>query len=108
MTEADWWACDDPIRMLGALRGRTSERTLRLFAVACCRSIWNLLDDDRSRSAVAVAEQYADGTVGRERLIAARRAKDMQIRVRHRRLTGPTSLESVPNASGNERIVPDC
>jgi hypothetical protein len=36
------------------------------------------------------------------------RAKDMQIRVRHRRLTGPTSLESVPDASGNERIVPDC
>jgi hypothetical protein len=74
MTEDEWWACDDPMRMLDALRGRISARKLRLFGVACCRNIWDLLDDDRSRAAVAVAEQYADGTIGRERLVAARDA----------------------------------
>jgi hypothetical protein len=72
MTEADWLACGDPMTMLEALRGRASERKLRLFAVACCRGIWHLLADERSRAAIAVIEQYADGLVGRERLVAAR------------------------------------
>jgi hypothetical protein len=72
MTEADWLACGDPMTMLDALRGRASERKLRLFAVACCRGIWHLLADERSRAAIAVIEQYADGLVGRERLVAAR------------------------------------
>jgi hypothetical protein len=72
MTEADWLACGDPMTMLDALRGSASERKLRLFAAACCRGIWHLLADERSRAAVAAIEQYADGLVGRERLVAAR------------------------------------
>ena len=36
MTEAEWLACETPERMLAYLRGRASERKLRLFAVACC------------------------------------------------------------------------
>src|SRR5215472_8133458 len=72
MTEADWLTCGDPMTMLDALRGRASERKLRLFAVACCRSIWHLLADERSRTAVAAAEDYADGRTGRDRLVAAR------------------------------------
>jgi hypothetical protein len=72
MTDADWLTCGDPIPMLDALRGKVSERKLRLFAVASCRGIWHLLTDERSRAAVAVTEQYADGLVDRERLVAAR------------------------------------
>jgi hypothetical protein len=31
MTEAEWLACADPEKMLEFLRGRASERKLRLF-----------------------------------------------------------------------------
>jgi hypothetical protein len=75
MTEAEWEKCSDPGQMLELLRacGMLSERKSRLFAAACCRRIWEVMTDDRSREAVAVCERYADGEVGRKQLVAARR-----------------------------------
>ncbi|HYT92794.1 MAG TPA: hypothetical protein VEL76_29020 [Gemmataceae bacterium] len=67
-TEAEWLACDDPSSMLRRARFRFARRKSRLFAVACCRRIWDLLVDERSRRAVEVAELHADGVANDEEL----------------------------------------
>ena len=71
MTEQEWLACTDPTLLLQFVRGKFSDRKLRLFAVACCRRIWQLIDDDRSRQAIVIAEEFADGRVGAADLVDA-------------------------------------
>src|SRR5579862_322718 len=68
--EAFWLAgpskyntCDHLDRMLDLLRRTETARKLRLFACACCRLIWDLFEDERSRAAVIAAEQFADGEI---------------------------------------------
>lgn len=51
--------------------GVLSDREHRLFACWCCRQVWHLLTDERSRQAVVVAELYADGRTSRDELAAA-------------------------------------
>src|SRR5262245_26506908 len=83
MTEAEWLACDNPLEMLEFmapgllwdeyqcsnadatpvrqfLRGKVTDRKLRLFACACCRSAWHLISELSQQSAVEVAERFAD------------------------------------------------
>src|SRR5262249_10623748 len=72
MNEQEWLVCDKPNPMLSFLRGKMSDRKLRLFACACCRRIWNLLSDDRSKRAVEIAELLVDGLVTMKELDKAR------------------------------------
>jgi hypothetical protein len=75
MTESEWLACTEPERMLAFLIGRrASDRKRRLLACACVRRVWYLLKDERSRCAVEVAEQHADGRASEWELDDARRA----------------------------------
>jgi hypothetical protein len=71
MTEAEWLACTEPERMLGFLKGKSSERKLRLFALACCYSIWELIDDPRSQAAVEFADLHAEIGLARRRGLGA-------------------------------------
>jgi hypothetical protein len=75
MTEEEWLTCAAPPLMLEFLRGRASERKLRLFACACCRDprLFGWLAEPRNRQAVAVAERFADGQASAAELEAALR-----------------------------------
>src|SRR5262245_27288507 len=71
MTEAEWLACEDTTNMLTFLKRRGTQRKLRLFSLACCRRIWHLITDDRSRHGVTVAERFVDGQATSEELQTA-------------------------------------
>jgi hypothetical protein len=98
MNGEEWLTSIEPTPMLDYLRGiRASDRKLRLYAVACCRRIWRFIIDDCSRKAVEVAEAYADGSVGRERLVLARdEAREVKVI-----LSGPsqTPFQRAANAA---------
>lgn len=122
MTESEWLACDDPAPMLRHLtrephRGpgaagnnlrpapRPSPRKLRLFAVCCCRAVWGLLGDPRSRTAVETAERYADGQATREALVQAWHAG---WRVANRPpLPSPLTLSTLAAAAAASTCHPD-
>jgi len=74
MDEATWLNCTDTQPMLDFLKGKASERKLRLFAAACCRRIWHLLHE-AFRHAVVTSERFADRLADdREKMEAYREA----------------------------------
>ncbi len=68
MTEAEWLAATDTTPMLEFVRGKATDRKLRLFAVACCRVIWHLLSAEESKAAAEKADQYAEQSTTQEQL----------------------------------------
>lgn len=68
MNEQEWLKSTAPKPMVEFLKGKASDRKLRMFAVACCRRVWRSLRKTRSRKAVEVAEQYAEGSADAEKL----------------------------------------
>jgi hypothetical protein len=44
MTEAHWDSCNDPLQILEFVRGKASDRKLRLFAVGCMGGAWEVAD----------------------------------------------------------------
>jgi hypothetical protein len=71
MTECEWLRSTDPEPMLEYLRRWACERKTRLVACATAREVWHLLTDPRSRTAVYIAEQFADDRVAYPNLTAA-------------------------------------
>jgi hypothetical protein len=67
VTEAEWLACADPTPMLEFLRGKASERKLRLFACSFGRAVRDS-EHQPGPSTVAVAERYADGLASDQEL----------------------------------------
>jgi hypothetical protein len=64
MTESDWLACTYPSLMLGFLKGRASDRKLRLFASACQRRIWRFLEaESTGRRMIQALERIADDVI---------------------------------------------
>jgi hypothetical protein len=74
MTEAEWLAAADPLPMLEFVRGKVSDRKVRLFACACARQYLVHVTDVLSRSVVKLSERYADGQRSLRELQAARLA----------------------------------
>lgn len=62
MKEKDWLTCTDPIKMLRSLRGKTSDRKLRLFACACCRRIGHFLEHPEIPILIEFVERIAERT----------------------------------------------
>ena len=58
MTESEWHSSTDPAAMLAFLRGKASDRKLRLFACACVRAVsgmpWEVGE------AIKYVEKYCD------------------------------------------------
>jgi hypothetical protein len=73
VTEAEWLIATDPVAMLDDLRGKASDRKLRLFACARCHHVWHLLTGESNRKAVEIAEQHADRLATTNQLRVARK-----------------------------------
>jgi hypothetical protein len=72
MTEAEWQVCTQPEAMLWFVQEQVSPRKTRLFAVACCRRIWQILKDKEWQDALDVAERLAEGQLNDEQALRLR------------------------------------
>lgn len=128
MTETDWLSASDPLAMLqflhegarnwgqwmlhwlGVDRDRLSVRKQRLFDCACCRRIWELMPDARSRQAVETSEEFADGLAVEVELLEVWRAAHDVMNMREEDASQPAQWAALAAAraaqltiSGNER-----
>ncbi len=74
MNEEQWLAGTDFYDMLQYLHQQGKMRKLRLFAVACCRRLDHLPVVKRARTAVDLAERFADGVVAKAGMLEASKA----------------------------------
>jgi hypothetical protein len=63
MTEIEWENGTDPTQMLQFVRGKASDRKLRLFAAAAFGRLAALLPDPRQRRGIEMREQLAEGAI---------------------------------------------
>ena len=98
MTGEEWLTCGSPERMVTDLdsTSRIGERKVRLFAAACCRQVWHLLDTEHDQFAVELIERYADQRATAEELQQLNREYSRlgQEAYRRSQRLRPTSLDS--------------
>ena len=70
MTEEEWLAITDPMPMVEFLKGKSSDRKMRLLGVAICRVTFDEPEEERICRAVETAEDFADGMADIARLEA--------------------------------------
>jgi hypothetical protein len=63
VTESEWLVSTQPVKMMEHLRGHATDRKLRLFSVACCRSEWAVFDP-LHHQILERWEGYADEILG--------------------------------------------
>jgi hypothetical protein len=78
ISEEQWLSAEEPNTLLSYLeqhrvitRVPGGRRRLALFACACCRLVWGLIENEASRRAVEVSERAAEGQASRQELAAA-------------------------------------
>ena len=78
ISEEQWFSAEESNTLLSSLeqhrvitRVPGGRRRLALFTCACCRLVWDLIEDERSRRAVEVSERAAEGQASRRELAAA-------------------------------------
>jgi hypothetical protein len=91
MTEAEWLACTDPEPMLKFLKGKASDRKLRLFTCACCRRASNVLDE-HIQTAVELAERNVDEPTA----LSIWAVAEMEPRLKDHRASQPLVMELPP------------
>jgi hypothetical protein len=94
VTEARWLTCDDPQPMLEFLRGKASDRKLRLFALACFRPYRFMLVPE-TLQARDVAERLAEGTVSPAERKRARSSVPCPLESRFRVAASPGSSQGL-------------
>lgn len=100
MTEAEWLVSTDPAAMLEFLKGKASDRKLRLFACACCWRVRHLFRNDAAGDALNASEQFADGLIGEDEMQLRR------IERHHARNLAHPPTQAIAAASHERQVWP--
>ncbi len=98
MDEAAWLSAVHPEVLLWTREFTEEDRKRRLFECACCRRVWHLLPDERSRRAILAAEGFVEGLIdAAAREEAANLASEVEHEERQQEVPGSFwSMEDMP------------
>jgi hypothetical protein len=71
VTEAEWLACEDPMRLFAHFRRHATKRKSRLLACGLCETYRRDFTDQRSWQAIEIGYRIADGVVNEAERVRA-------------------------------------